>query len=112
MPKPITQPIAVIADAQERELLYCSLYLKYGMHSDSFTVDDAGGIYPNPAWWRKRKIFRQSAVREVHCFSQGWKAGRKAEATASKVYEMWRPKHIPVDGMGKLGNFSKCQPTG
>ena len=86
-----TTQLATITHPPERDLLWCSLYLKYGMHSEAFKVTPAGAIYPDPLWWRKRKLLKQSAVVEVRCFITGWMAGRKAEATAVQVHDMWQP---------------------
>ena len=81
-----------ITDARERDLLFAALYLKFGMWEASFIVSDTGFISPNPAWWRKRRIFRAVKVVRVFCFCEGWIAGRRAEAIEKEVLEMGHAK--------------------
>ena len=109
-------PIVKIPTLRERDLLFFSLYGKYGMHLDSFDVNAAGEVYPNHKWWRKRGILKKSVLIEVHCYVAGWVDGRRAAENKAKVIAMWKPGPIPeveISGEQKMGpGDGFCQQTG
>jgi hypothetical protein len=80
MKKKTNRSIVTIPTALERELLFASLYSKYGMWEASFIVTKTGRIRANPTWWRKHNLWNELVWVEIHCYCKGWKDGRRSGA--------------------------------